>query len=243
VGEDQSQTGRRHFTVAEASEVLGITVEAVRGRIKRDKLEHDKDGGTVYVYLDADQPKTGHQPDEDQARPDALADELRDRIRYLERQVEEEREARRRADTILAQLSAANAEQARTIRALEAPQEASEDAETVEEATDELGAERTRRETAETTLHEGMAEERRRREEAERERDELRRELYARREPRGSPETVEEKPEGVEPTSYAVEVHESTQEATEAPEATEEQQGRGRPHPDGPGARAATVVA
>ena len=42
---------------------------------------------------------------------------------------------------------------------------------------EELGAERARREMAETTLREGMAEERRRREEAERERDELRREL------------------------------------------------------------------
>jgi hypothetical protein len=136
VGEDQSQTGRRRLTVAEASEVLGITVEAVRGRIKRDKLEHERDSGTVYVYLDADQTETGRQPDYDQTRPDALADELRDRIRYLERQVEEEREARRRADTILAQLSAANAEQARTIKAIEAPQEPSEDAETVEEAPD-----------------------------------------------------------------------------------------------------------
>lgn len=47
--------------------------------------------------------------------------EGRDRIRYLERQVEEKREASRRADTLLAQLSAANAQQARTIRALEVP--------------------------------------------------------------------------------------------------------------------------
>jgi excisionase family DNA binding protein len=45
---------------------------------------------------------------------------------------------------------------------------------------EELGAERARREMAEATLHEGMAEERRRREEAERERDELRRQLNAR---------------------------------------------------------------
>jgi chromatin segregation and condensation protein Rec8/ScpA/Scc1 (kleisin family) len=51
-----------------------------------------------------------------------------------------------------------------------------------------------------------MAEEQRRREEAERERDELRRELYALREPRQSPETGEE------------------------------QQGRGQPHSDAPGA-------
>jgi excisionase family DNA binding protein len=57
---------------------------------------------------------------------------------------------------------------------------------------EELGAERARREMAETTLHKGMAEERRRREEAERERDDLRRELYARREPRESPQTAEE---------------------------------------------------
>jgi hypothetical protein len=66
---------------------------------------------------------------------------------------------------------------------------------------EELGAERARREMAESTLREGMAEERRRRLEAERERDELRRELFARREPR------------------------------EPPEPAEEQQGRGEPHP------------
>ena len=52
---------------------------------------------------------------------------------------------------------------------------------------------------AETTLHEGMAEQRLRREEAERERDDLRRQLYARREPRESPETVEAAPERAEP--------------------------------------------
>jgi hypothetical protein len=136
VGDDQSQTGRRRLTVAEASEILGITVEAVRGRIKRGTLEHERDSGTVYVLLDADQPSTSHQPDDNRMQPDAPAavtEELRDRVRYLERQVEEEREARRRADTILAQLSAANAEQARTIRALEAPQEAPGAPDTAEE--------------------------------------------------------------------------------------------------------------
>ena len=55
---------------------------------------------------------------------------------------------------------------------------------------------------AESTLREGMAEERQRREEAERERDDLRRELYALREARESPETVEEAPEsGTQPRS------------------------------------------
>jgi excisionase family DNA binding protein len=70
---------------------------------------------------------------------------------------------------------------------------------------EELGAERVRREMAETTLREGIAEEQRRREEAERERDGLRQELYALSEPRESPETAEE------------------------------QQGRDQPRPDTPG--------
>ena len=65
---------------------------------------------------------------------------------------------------------------------------------------EELGAERARREMAETTLREGMAEEQRRREDAERELDDLRRELQALRE------------------------------APEAAETAEEQQGRGKPH-------------
>lgn len=226
VGEDQPQTSRQRVTVAQAAEILGITVEAVRGRIKRRTLDHERHSGTVYVLLHADQMPTGHQPADDQAtdqtRPDEGGDmvgELRGRIRYLERQVEEEREARRRADTILAQLSAANAEQARTIRAIEAPQEPPEDAETVEEAPEraeprpaeeareELDTERARREMAEATMHEGMDEERRRREEAERERDELRRELFARRE------------------------------ASEAAETAEEQQGRGEPQPAAGGAQ------
>jgi excisionase family DNA binding protein len=57
---------------------------------------------------------------------------------------------------------------------------------------EELGAERARREMAESTLREGMAEERRRREEAERERDELRRELHAHGRQQEAPEAAEE---------------------------------------------------
>ena len=79
------------------------------------------------------------------------------------------------------------------------------------EIREELGAERARREMAETTLREGMAEERRRRGEAERERDELRQELHALREPRESPQTVEEEPERAEPRPATVESQESVQ--------------------------------
>jgi hypothetical protein len=58
-------------------------------------------------------------------------------------------------------------------------------------------------EQAQSTLQEELIEEQRRREEAERERDELRRELYALREPRQAPETVEEQQGRGEPRSYA----------------------------------------
>ncbi len=120
----QPETGRR-VTVREAAVELGISVEAVRNRIKRGTLRSVKEPGkkesaSVYVILDGDhartdQPTAGRdQPTDqpgagrDQPRPDdqpaALVEELRDRIAYLERQVVEEREARRRADTLMARL-------------------------------------------------------------------------------------------------------------------------------------------
>jgi excisionase family DNA binding protein len=76
---------------------------------------------------------------------------------------------------------------------------------------EELGAERARREMAESTLREGMAEERLRREEAERERDDLRRELYARREQRESPETASEASSSAEPGSATGDSQEGAQ--------------------------------
>jgi len=130
MGEDRPDANRpptgRRVTVQEAAELLGLTVEAVRGRIKRGKLEHTKEDGAVFVILDTDQTATGptgqrpvEEPDTDQSE---RVEDLKEQIAHLRLQLEEEREARRRADTILAQLAAANAEQARTIRAIEAPQ-------------------------------------------------------------------------------------------------------------------------
>jgi len=96
-------TGRK-LTVSEAAEVLGISGDAVRSRIKRGTLETVREGGRVWVALGAaDRPTAQalptHAPGEDR-----LYQEMQERIRYLENQVEEEREARRRADTLLARL-------------------------------------------------------------------------------------------------------------------------------------------
>ena len=90
------------LTVADASERLGITREAVRKRIHRGTLRSDRaPDGTVMVYV----PPSG-TTDGTPSSPERvlLYEEMRERIAYLERQVEEEREARRRADTLLARL-------------------------------------------------------------------------------------------------------------------------------------------
>ncbi len=94
------------MAVPEAAEVLGISADAVRSRIKRGTLPTVREGGRVFVVVGGeatDRPSAQARPTK---RPgeDLLYQEMQERIRYLERQVEEEREARRRADTLLARL-------------------------------------------------------------------------------------------------------------------------------------------
>jgi hypothetical protein len=194
--DEGDRRGVDRLTIQEAARRLGISEGAVRKRVTRKTLEHGKeDDGRVYVYLDAGG-RQGVDDGQDEGvdpNSNALISRLEDEVAYL-------REENRRKDEIIMQ-------QAMTMRQLSAPspQEALEDAETVEEATDgaephsatgeardELGVERGRRERAETTMHEGMAEERRRRETAERERDELRRELHARSRRQEAHEAAEE---------------------------------------------------
>ena len=146
---------------------------------------------------------------------DALISEMQQRLALLERELDVRTEEIRRRDTIIMNMTEA-------MKALNppAPEDSSDARESPEspgptgelgELREELGTERTRREMAESTLHEGMAEEQRRREEAERERDDLRRELFARREPRESPETVEEEPERAEHRPAAATAQEGVQ--------------------------------
>jgi hypothetical protein len=205
--DEGDRRGVDRLTIQVAARRLGVSEGAVRKRVTRGTLEHHKDeDGRVYVYLDAgvdDRVDEGVDPNSN-----ALISQLRDEVDYL-------RDENRRKDEIIMQ-------QAMTMRQLTAaptqePSEARESPESsgptgdLEEIREELGTERTRREMAESTLREGMDEERRRREEAERERDDLRRELYALREPRESPETVEEEPERAEPNSATGEAQEGTQ--------------------------------
>ena len=82
---------RRRLTVQQAAEELGVTVDAVRSRIRRRSIEGEKDAsGRVFVWLTDDQSR-----DEPKGQVEAyreLVEELRDRVRSLE---EANRENRR----------------------------------------------------------------------------------------------------------------------------------------------------
>jgi hypothetical protein len=136
---DDQMRKRLRVPVQEAAHLLGISHEAVRSRLYRGTLDKETGpDGTVYVRLHADQLRHDDDQTTDQSQPNTeLVGELRARVEDLREQLAEEREARRRADTIIAQLARANEEQARTIRVLEPPSEPPSDdresTETVEE--------------------------------------------------------------------------------------------------------------
>jgi hypothetical protein len=146
---DRAQTehrpNSRRVTVAEAAEMLGITAEAVRTRIKRGKLESVKDPpdrtGTVYVLLQADQ--TGKNTDptsqlqdqtHDQTRERGeLVEALREQVAYLQgviatrdRELEQRAEEIRRRDMALEREQQLTAMFATRLGELEPAQEARE---------------------------------------------------------------------------------------------------------------------
>jgi hypothetical protein len=120
------------YTVAEAADMLGITTGAVRNRLSRGTLRSIKEDRTVYVLLPADMSRDAERDTSDMPRgmphpePDALTSELRDRLRYIEGQLEAERQAHAEARRLLAAAL-------ERIPAIEAPPEARESPETVEE--------------------------------------------------------------------------------------------------------------
>jgi Mg2+ and Co2+ transporter CorA len=108
---------QQRLTVHDAARRLGISEDAVRMRVKRGTLSADKEGGRLYVLLDI-------EPTTD--RTDELIEELRGRVQSLEDQLGQERDANRENRRIIAALTS-------RIPAIEAPQEVSEAAKTVEE--------------------------------------------------------------------------------------------------------------
>ncbi len=129
MGEDPKRDTRRRLAVTQAADVLGVTVDAIRSRVKRGTIAHVREGGRVYVLLDADQGRPGHdQPTDQGGDQDAPPGEDR-QLRYeliatLREQLSEERQAHAEARRIIAGLVE------RIPPAIEAPRESPQ---TVEE--------------------------------------------------------------------------------------------------------------
>jgi len=90
-------------TVVEAAARLGVKEQAIRKRIQRGTIAHDKDDdGRVYVYLDPEDGATGPSID---TGMDTLLQSLQDQIAYLRQEAEDWKEEARRKDTIIMSLT------------------------------------------------------------------------------------------------------------------------------------------
>ena len=88
---------RRRLSVSEAADALGITVDAIRSRVKRGTITHERVGERVYVLLDADQSWPGHDQGSGQGSGQA-APPTEDRTVELIATLREQLAAERRAN-------------------------------------------------------------------------------------------------------------------------------------------------
>jgi len=118
------------LTVPEAAARLGMSENALRKRIQRGTIEHDKDeDGRVFVYLSPETSPTMTDQADDQATGQAtnqvddragdqprLIERLENEVEYLRREVEDWKDESRRKDAIIMTM-------AQRIPELEAPTE------------------------------------------------------------------------------------------------------------------------
>jgi hypothetical protein len=116
--------GTTRVTVQDAARLLGISEGAIRARIHRGTLETSREGGTVYVRIDAEDTA------KERTEQTELVEALRGHNTTLERQLNAEREAGAELRRIIAALT-------QRIPELEAPRQ--EPPESPVEATEQPG--------------------------------------------------------------------------------------------------------
>ena len=127
--QDSPQDVLDRLTVAQAAERLGITQDAVRKRVARGTIRHDKDHeGRIFVYLDTFERESKTDQDNGQdGESKTVQDEGQDKYtRSLEDQIEFLRQELERKDTIIMSLT-------QRIPELEASSEARQSSEAVSE--------------------------------------------------------------------------------------------------------------
>src|SRR5918992_387828 len=93
--DEGDRRGIDRLTIQEAARRLGISEGAVRKRVTRKTLEHDKeDDGRVYVYLDTGDRRgvDGGQDEGVDPNSNALISQLRDEVAFLRDQVRRQQE-------------------------------------------------------------------------------------------------------------------------------------------------------
>jgi hypothetical protein len=170
----EEASGSGWTTTKQAAKLLGVSRRSVQGYVRRGLLEAQEQGQgvnkTFFVSIDSLN-----------ALHDRRRHEASEAAKFAEASAEAAETAHQYTDTGEALRHAIERVEARTAEATEL----------------RIRLELT--EQAQSTLQEELIEERRRREEAERERDELRQKLYAPREAPEASETVKEEPERTEP--------------------------------------------
>jgi len=118
--------------VKEAAQVLGVGTDAVRKRVQRDTITHERVDGTVYVWLDEDEPRHDIGVTEDliEAYKDQL-ETYKDQVDHLRRELNVRNEELRRKDTILMTMAQRITELEPASEPREPPETTSVDAEEV----------------------------------------------------------------------------------------------------------------
>src|SRR5215216_3417305 len=128
--QDSTQDVLDRLTVSEAADRLGITQDAVRKRIARGTIRHDKDHERrIFVYLDTFERESKTDQDNVQdGEPNAVSDTDQDKYtRSLEDQIEFLRQELERKDTIIMSLTQRIPELETTSEPRESPESTSED--------------------------------------------------------------------------------------------------------------------
>ena len=101
MGEGRTEPHIQRLTASQAAEQWGVATEAIRGRIRRETIRHERVGGRVYVLLSEERP-TDQAADQSE-----LVEELRRTNELLREVITTRDEEIRRRDTIIMNMTEA----------------------------------------------------------------------------------------------------------------------------------------
>src|SRR5829696_9022784 len=131
-GMTDGKAGMTRYTVTEAARVLDVGTDAVRKRIQRNTIKHERIDGTFYVWLDTDEPERdgngeGHDQRLDGGVTRELVESYREQVEDYRDQVEFLRRELERKDTIIMTMAQRIPELEASAEPRESPETASEE--------------------------------------------------------------------------------------------------------------------